>query len=268
MPSADPKSKVSIEDLLRLKRAERPGPEFWANFERELHQKQLTALVKKRRWWHDMPVLLGRRLYLPAGAAAVVAFTFVAVRYTATAPMAEIPNTASRIATADPAIETLAPTVVGSLAIESTQPKQQHQDPVAVASTPAPAVEVRDTAELMPAILAAREVETPSARSIAANLQRLEQSEPELVNSVMGSRLSTPARVQTVASVESDMERSAVSDSGKKYRLIARYADRALSPEPSAPANVRDRIARRLGDDLGEGISRIGVVGSRVSLKF
>jgi len=31
---------------------------------------------------------------------------------------------------------------------------------------------------------------------------------------------------------------------------------------------VRERIARRLGDDLGEGISRIGVVGSRVSLKF
>jgi hypothetical protein len=31
---------------------------------------------------------------------------------------------------------------------------------------------------------------------------------------------------------------------------------------------VRERLARRLGDDLNDDISRIGVVGSRVSLKF
>lgn len=267
MPNSDPQSKVSLEDLLRLKRAERPSAEFWTNFERELHQKQLTALVKKRRWWHDMPVLLGRRVYLPAGAAAVVAFTLVTVRYTAPTQIAEIPDTASRITASDPAIETLAPTVVRSRSMESTHAK--YQEPMAVASVQAPAAEIRDVAELMPAMLASREIETPSARSIAANLARLEQSEPELVNSVMGSRLSTPARVQTVAATASAMEPVVASDSGsRKYRLIARYADRALSPEPSAPANVRDRIARRLGDDLGDGISRIGVVGSRVSLKF
>ena len=105
MPNSDPKSKISLEDLLRLKRAEKPSPEFWSNFERELHQKQLTALVKKRHWWHDVPALLGRRVYLPAGAAAVVAFTLVGVRYTATTRVVEIPNTASQIASADPAIE-------------------------------------------------------------------------------------------------------------------------------------------------------------------
>jgi hypothetical protein len=266
MLQPDPKSKVTLEDLLHLKRAERPSAEFWTNFERELHQKQLTALVKKRHWWHDMPVLLGRRIYLPAGAAAVVAFTLVTVRYTATTQIAEIPNTAPQIAAADPAIETLAPTVVGSRA-DDPAPARNHE-PVAVASAEAPAVEVHDMAELMPAMLASREVQTPSARSIAANLARLEQSEPELVNSVMGSRLSTPARAQAVALVDPEMEAAAGSDSGRKYRLIARYADRALSPEPSAPLNVRDRIARRLGDDLGDGISRVGVVGSRVSLKF
>lgn len=266
MSNSDPKSKVSLEDLLRLKRAEQPGPEFWTNFERELRQKQLTALVKKRHWWHDMPVFLGRRVYLPAGAAAVVAFTLVTVRYTATTRIAEIPNPVPQIASADPAIEMLAPTVVVNRPVESTP--ANHQEPVAVASAPTPAPEVRDVAELMPAMLAAREAETPSARSIAANLARLEQSEPELVNSVLGSRLSTPARAQTVAAAESDLGPVAASDSGRKYRLIARYADRALSPEPSAPLSVRDRIARRLGDDLGDGISRIGVVGSRVSLKF
>ena len=60
MPKPDQNSKVTIEDLLRLKRAERPGPEFWVNFEQELRQKQLTALVQKRRWWHELPVLLLR----------------------------------------------------------------------------------------------------------------------------------------------------------------------------------------------------------------
>jgi hypothetical protein len=268
MSNFEPKSKVSIEDLLRLKRAERPSPEFWANFERELRQKQLTALVKKRHWWHDMAVMLRPRIYLPAGAAAIVAFTLVTVRYTATTRVVESENAAPQIAAIASPIETLAAIEVGAHSTDTTEPHQaKHQAPVPVATVQNPAVEVADVAELMPAMLAAREIETPSARSIAANLARLEQSEPELVNSVMGSRLSTSARVQT-ASVESDMEPASAADSGRKYRLIARYADRALSPEPSAPANVRERIARRLGDDLGDGISRIGVVGSRVSLKF
>ena len=57
-------------------------------------------------------------------------------------------------------------------------------------------------------------------------------------------------------------------DSATRYRLIARYADHSLSPEPAAPVLLRERIARRLGDDITERISRVGVEGSRVSLKF
>jgi hypothetical protein len=266
MPNSESKSKVSLEDLLRLKRAERPGKEFWANFERELHQKQLTALVKKRRWWHEMPYLLGRRVYLPAGAAAVVAFTLVTVRYTGITRVVDIPNTASQITAADPAIETLAPTVVDSRATESKQTKDEGL--VAIASVQSPKIEVRNRAELLPVVMDSRDIETPSARSIAANLARLEQSEPELVNSVMGSRLSSPVRIQAAVASQPEIDPALSSDGARKYRLIARYADRSLSPEPSAPAGVRERIARRLGDDIGEGISRIGVVGSRVSLKF
>ena len=60
----------------------------------------------------------------------------------------------------------------------------------------------------------------------------------------------------------------ALDSSGQRYRLIARYAEHSLSPVPAAPALVRERIARRLGDDITDRISRIGVEGSRVSLKF
>src|SRR5664279_1192263 len=81
MPNSDRRSKVTIEDLLHLKRAERPAAEFWANFERELRQKQLTALLEKRPWWQELPQLFSRRAYLPIGATAILAFTLVSVKY-------------------------------------------------------------------------------------------------------------------------------------------------------------------------------------------
>lgn len=260
---SDPRqdSKPTLEQLLRLKRMERPTPEFWTRFEAELRQKQLTALVEKRRWWHDLPVLLNRRLYVPAGAAAVVAFSLVTVRYTAPMRVAEIENTAPRIEAADPAVEMLPATVVASTAGRS-------EEAVALAPVSPPAVAVRVVPEnRTPARESVRREISPSARSIAANLAQLEQSEPELVNAVIGNRLSSPAREEAVVA-QSDFENPGSRETATPYRLIARYADRALSPEPSAPALVRERIARRLGDDLGDDISRIGLRANRVSLKF
>jgi len=262
------KSNVTLEDLLRLKRAERPDPDFWVNFDRELRQKQLTALVQKRRWWHELPLVLSRKVYVPAGAAAIVAFTLVTVRYSNSSSVVPVENTAPHIAAIDPAVEMLPATVVGS----THRASSRYEEPLAPAvqahreATPVVAVaptETTDMVGLLP-MQTTREVETPSARSIAANLANLEQDQPELANAVMGSRLSSPARAQTVAATQND----AGADSSRRYRLIARYADHSLSPEPVAPALVRERIARRLGDDVTDRISRVGVEGSRVSLKF
>jgi hypothetical protein len=262
MPQPDQNSKVTIEDLLRLKRAERPDPEFWSRFESELRQKQLTALVKKRRWWHDLPVLLNRRVYLPVGATAIVAFTLVTVRYSAPSQIGQVVNTAPQIVAADPAIETFATTVV---AVADPVRSVSHDEPVAVASVPVAAV-TSDPVAAAPTQSVLREVESSAARLSVANLSRLEQSEPDLTDSLVGSRLSSPARVQPAAG-QSELV-SMTNASASKYRLIARYVDRSLSPAPAAPAVVRERLARRLGDDLGDSISRIGVVGDRVSLKF
>jgi hypothetical protein len=267
MMPPEQKANVSLEDLLRLKRAERPDAAFWANFEHELRQKQLTALVQKRRWWHELPLVFSRRVYVPAGAAAIVAFTLATVRYSSPASVAQVENTAPSIVAADPAIDTLPVTVVAS----ADMARSHYEEPLApavetrreaVAIAPA-RIETADVAGLVP-LQTVQPVETPSARSIAANLAKIEQDEPELVNAVMGSRLSTPARAQTVAATQADAD----TGSAQKYRLIARYADHSLSPEPLAPALVRERIARRLGDDITDRISRIGVEGSRVSLKF
>lgn len=263
MSKPEQSSKVTIEDLLRLKRAEKPDPEFWVNFEQELRQKQLTALVQKRRWWHELPVLLNRRLSVPAGAAAIVAFTLVTVRYST--PMVQVvANTAPQVAAADPAVETLATIVVAGLDQEHSR-NQPEPLATAEAAAPAPVTQVA-SGEASP-LPASREVQSSPARSLITNLARLEQAEPDLVSPVMGSRLSSPARVQTAALSQSELAPVA-NVAPSKYRLIARYADRTLSPEPSAPASIRERLARRLGDDLGDSISRIGVVGDRVSLKF
>ncbi len=253
-------SKVTIEDLLHLKRAERPTPEFWSNFDRELHQKQLTALVEKRRWWHGFSGLLTRRVYLPAGAAAAVAFTLVAVRYQAPLPVAlEESDDVSPMAAVTQAVEMLPTTVVESFDARYEQPAIVAHRVSAKDENPAPV--------LMAAMSSVQEEISPSARSIAANLARLEQSEPDLLHAVMGNRLSSSARVQS-AVARLEPEAAPANDSSSRYRLIARYADRALSPVPSAPAPVRERIARRLGDDLVDDVSRIGVGGNRVSLKF
>ncbi len=248
-----------------MKRAERPSPEFWVRFEQELRQKQLTALVQKRRWWHDLPVLVSRRIVVPAGAAAIVAFTFISVRMVNPVTVSRVDAPVPSAAVTLQAVELLPATEV-----PISDPRDEVHDAVvaaagtnlAHAAVPASG-DVTESIELQPLPAADLILDSPSAKSIAANLARLEQSEPELVNAVMGGRLSAPARIQPA---RASLEEAAAP--APKYRLIARYADHSLTPEPSAPAPVRERIARRLGDDITERISRIGVEGSRVSLKF
>jgi len=102
---------------------------------------------------------------------------------------------------------------------------------------------------------------------MVANLSRLGQSESEQMDALLGSKLSVPARLQPAVAAQSEVA-SLTPASSSKYQLIARYVGRSLSPAPAAPAVVRERLARRLEEELGDSISRIGVVGSKVSLKF
>ncbi len=46
-----PDKKITLEDLLRLKRDEKPPVEFWEGFERDLHRKTLRALVVNEPWY-------------------------------------------------------------------------------------------------------------------------------------------------------------------------------------------------------------------------
>jgi hypothetical protein len=53
MPELRPndRPRISLEQLLALKRSERPDPTFWEGFERELHRRQLVSVVSRPAWY-------------------------------------------------------------------------------------------------------------------------------------------------------------------------------------------------------------------------
>jgi len=259
MPHFKQRPKVTIEDLIRLKRDERPAAEFWVNFDHELRQKQLTALLEKRAWWQELPQLLMRRAYLPVGATAILAFTFVSVKYygpTQVAAPVQQSQVAAEPVGANQAVGS--PLANGSPMIAAVLEARPAE---ATDSTPLP-----EPIELMPRQTRAVASETPSVQTIAANLASFELTEPELVNSVRGIRLSPAARIQNVDLVVSELA-SVPTNASMRSRILAQYADRPLSREPSAPEIVRERLARRLGNsDITDRLNRIGLRGDQVSL--
>lgn len=50
-PPEDRRHNISLEDLLRFKRAERPDQAFWEQFDQQLHQRMLQTLVRKDPWY-------------------------------------------------------------------------------------------------------------------------------------------------------------------------------------------------------------------------
>lgn len=272
MPDSEKRSPVTIEDLLKLKRAERPSAEFWNDFERELRQKQLTALMQRRSWWQDLPLLLSRRAYLPAGAAAIIAFTLVTVKYsTPTLSLLPEPQSQPAVAAASASLAGAPVPLVVSTAVSSPLVnRKEHSlpidDRVPISASNYPAAAQPDLPLLV--TVESRDELTPSARSIAANLARLEQSEPELISSVMGNRLSAAIKPATDSGAAVEFA-SLSSPGGRRSRLLAQYGEQTLNAGPGTSEVVRERMARRLSDlNDGDRFTRIGLKGDQVSLKF
>lgn len=267
--------KITVEDLIRLKRAERPAPEFWVGFERELRQKQLTALLEKRSWWQELPQFFARHAYLPVGATAILAFTLVSVRYYTPAQLTQMDGAATS-GSALAVNHAVAPVTVAPVSVPVTSPlvnrsqetvrpaEADHSAVVRAAVEPTASALAQDTvsATMVPAAA----LETPSSRYIATNLDRLEKTDPDLVKAFIGSRLSAPARAQATSATLTELA-SIPTGGSKRSRILAQYSDRQLNPEPAAPELVRERLSRRLGDsEITDRISRIGLKGDQVSL--
>lgn len=247
MPETNQRPKVTVEDLLHLKRAERPAPEFWTKFEQELRQKQLTALMEKRPWWQELPQFLARRVYVPIGATAVLAFTLVSVKNYAPTQIAQGEPTATEIPVAV-SREVAAPVAaVSSPLVNRSESPEVVSNDRAVAAVPVSAEAPAETVELMPLLVAPREMEKPSDRLLATNLARLEQLDADFVQAALSNRLGSPAR-EPVAAPATEELASVPSTFARRNRLLARYEGRQLNPEPTPPAVVKERLARRLGD--------------------
>lgn len=86
---SEPK-RIELSDLLKLKRHEKPSPEFWSAFEREYKEKQLRSLVirepKAALWWRGFWGKVGS--LVPATAAAIFVFGIF---------LGPVTNTASRL---------------------------------------------------------------------------------------------------------------------------------------------------------------------------
>ena len=125
----DSERKVTVEDLLRLKRAERPPAEFWATFEAEIRAKQLSAIVNRRPWWHGLSqaAAVVSRYQLPFGAAAALAVTWAGVHYYSATPSVWVPiakaSPEAPVAVAAPA---RAPAVApAAVALSSASPRHE-----------------------------------------------------------------------------------------------------------------------------------------------
>lgn len=278
---------VSIEDLLRLKRAERPPAEFWGEFDRKLRDKQLAALVAKRPWWQRLPRLVPTfaRYRFILGGTAVAAMALVTLRdEPAVNPVAVAvePVAASETLVATPS------TAAGFGPVHTVAEELTPSDPVLevvavatpVASTAAEvAVEAQITEPLMPenlsrlvalgggAVAVAEAVQaSSSARHAAANLATVRTSEQIAVGRLLGGANGFEARAMPVRSAVDPLQQMTPPGESRRARLLTAMVSSAAL---ETSARSTERAANRLAEEgVYDQIQRFGARGDRVHVKF
>jgi hypothetical protein len=249
--SQPPPEKVTFEDLLRLKRAERPPAEFWAQFDRELHTKQLAALLEKKPWWVSTARRVARFSCLPLGAGAALALAFVTVREYSLPPVA---GAAARpvkptVGESRAIIAAVAP--LPQLSAVQTQkarsmPSSAAVSAVAVVPVTAPVAsvspEIPSTISWLADALQTTGPTTSSARSFVANFAMARMADPVLTAGL--------ASVSNVRARPAADPLTQVSSPGeiRHARLLAALTDARLSNvvEPASVARTHERIVNRL----------------------
>lgn len=280
--SFEPKRPVTLEDLLRLKRTERPPAEFWDQFDRELRAKQLAALVEKRPWWRSLPHVFDglrryRRYHLPLGATAVLAVTFFALRdRPAALENISADATAGAAAPAAAALDRRDKTdVLAAVPVPVAVPEKPlltENSATFSASSVALVKNETMTANLVSLSAPAPEggVATelaPSARQIATNLMVAQMTDPNLGRGILAEPgLSDAAPTLARGSFE-PLAQVASSSNGSRF---ARLRTAMASPIINTVVHTTERVTRELSDErLSEdGIRRFAAKGDRLSVKF
>ena len=281
MMKPESKRPVTIEDLLRLKRAERPPAEFWDEFDRSLRAKQLAALVEKRPWWQDVSrVFAGFKLYhLPIAATAVAVVAFISLRDSSGvksppgiapagqggAVIASQPSvTASREVAASTVAAQPAEAAPVIAAVESINPSASG---ISLASTATAPGEISRMIPLIgaSAVEGAQEELSPSARAIAANLASVRGAEPNLARTLLSNVAAADLQAASRSAVEPLQQITPPGDRRRSNILTAM----ATMASFETPSRNGDRVANRLSEDeLYDRIHRFGARGNSVSMKF
>lgn len=115
-----PQRPLSVEALLRAKREERPGAEYWARFDRELELRMRQALLRSRprrdRWsrlWRTALVALSGGFAVAGGLGAFILLSSGVPVMLATPPSAPaaLPTVAARGQATDTVAEVTTPTL-------------------------------------------------------------------------------------------------------------------------------------------------------------
>ncbi len=262
------KTTVTLEDLLRIKRAERPPVEFWDQFDRELRLKQLAAIVEPRPWWASFIKVGARvtRFQVPIGAAAILTLSFVTVHeyrtpdYAAPDLVAPSSETAVAMGSTTEAMKSDASALAGSRAEYVASTPAKPVVPVSITN-----VGERAHSAPLPVQTARLNVEmTPSARAMAANLAAVQASDPRLMDDVLSGNVHVAEARQPVSDPLAQISPPGVS---RRSRLLS--TSLPVATVSTVSVGTSDRVARRLTDEqIYDRISRLDRDGNRLVIKF
>ncbi len=272
--------QISLEQLFSVKRAERPQPAFWQQFEREMRIKQLAAIVEPRPWWAPF-IRIGSRIakyQVPVGAAAILTLTLMTVReYNYYGPVDgqhepmvverkvdTMPGPAVAVAQATPAKQTMAA-------------DQETAERELVAPTAAQTVAMENAARSVSMLgvpAHADEAPSPAARMIAVNLEAVKSNSPELARlmervSGMDALIAPTAKPAQV--IDPLAKVSVTSENRRSSRLLASALPAvSYAAEGNADgAGSTVRLNRSLTEErLYDSISRFGFNADKVAIKF
>jgi hypothetical protein len=286
-------TKVTLEDLLRLKRAERPPVEFWADFERQMRTKQLAAIVRKDPWWRSWRnVLAGfSRFHLPLGATAMFALAFITVREYRHVSPAEAGRPSTALAKPSEPLRPVAEETHASTEVASADTEAPQLSSAAVAqpttldlntsveiahSDASPSAQRNEESSGTPEMIgfsagadsSSKSTLSGSSRAMAAHLAVSESDEPELLPVLARSRNFDASLQEKSSSVEPLSQISTPRDT-RRARLLASAVPTDLHSPEHSPARSRERITSQLSEQsLYDSITRLGLAGNRLSIKF
>ncbi len=280
-------SRVTVEDLLHLKRAERPRPEFWAGFEAELRTKQLAALVERKPWWNDLSVIAGRFgwLRLPVGATAALALTLISVhQYTQPDVQPSVvlrKRTVARAAVpamSAPSRPVEVARVTGSAPATVGEERMIPKAPTSSRAMPEAAQEAsREIAALPSPESGFDAVGIPMGQASLADSFAIQLAPTMMVESALidpvgrqisfeDRSMSTPVLRRTAEVLPTVV---AVTEQRCARLLAALGSAGTYAPEPSAPEHAKRSVIRYLAEDgWDRSMSRLQADADRLSIRF